>query len=137
MSVNKKLESGHLSQKHSIHPTIWHAIGCHEGFRKLGFLADEIFVHLNPGRNPDMLMVLKTQGKEFSITVGSIEDMTRDVWQQRWNDAVAWANTTKDQVALNACWTESIPFQRSAAFIHALIRKGIEIPNNKRDSGLN
>ena len=131
----KRLElehAQHPSQKHGIHPTIWHAIGCHEGFRKLGFLADEIFVHLNPGNSPDMLVVLKTQGKEFSITVGFIEGMTRDVWQQKWNEAVAWANTTKDLDALNDCWTESVTFQKSATFIHALIRKGIEIPNTSR-----
>jgi len=135
MSGKKQKKSEHVqhpSQKYGIHPTIWQAIGCHEGFRKLGFLSHEIFVHLNPGMSPDMLVVLRTQGKEFSITVGFIEDMTREVWQQKWNEAVAWANTTKDLDALNDCWTESIAFQKSASFLHALLSKGIEIPSSSR-----
>ena len=87
-----------------IHPTFREALGMHEGFRKCGFAAEDIYVYLNPdlryvtkqvdniesadtfdkpGKR-EMLVVLKTQGKEFRATVGMIE-MTRDEWESAWS----------------------------------------------------
>lgn len=111
-----------------IHPAIRQAIGCHEGFRKLGFVSDDLFVHFNPDNS--MLVVLKTQGKDFSVTVGWVEGVSHDEWQELWASA---AEAVRDQRVtqkdMDRIWQESLPFNNAHGFLMAIMSKGIRVPN--------
>lgn len=110
-----------------IHPTIRQAIGCHEGLRKLGFVPDDIFVSLNP--DATMLVVLKTQGKQFAITVGLVRGVARETWQAMWStSATAVRDGSLSQPDLDRIWRESLTHKRAFDFIAAIQSKGIRIP---------
>lgn len=110
-----------------IHPTIRQALGCHEGLRKLGFVPDDIFVTFNP--DATMLVVLKTQGKQFAITVGFVRGVSREAWETMWSSAAtAVRDGSVSQRDLDRIWQESLTRKQSLGFIAGLKAKGIRIP---------
>jgi len=109
-----------------IHPTFREAIGVHEGFRKLGFEASDIYVTLT--EDGVMLLVLHVQDKEFVVGAGVVE-MTRDAWIGEWTriaDAVLDNSVTDED--LEKIWTDSLPYQRPVEFALAIEGKGITLP---------
>ena len=132
-----------LLTRKDIHPTFQHALGVHEGFRKLGFDADDIFVHLNP--DCSMLVVLKTQGKSFAVTVGFYpqeksppysrmsspkDNPTFAAWSKDWTELATQVRDGKaDESELTEIWKASMPYNHKMSFIEALLSKGIVIPN--------
>ena len=83
-----------------IHPTIRQLLGCHEGYRKVGFPAANIFVEpaLSPGLKPDEMMcflTLKWRGKEFRIGCGTWNKEDWDGLHQKWVRACEAFNGNK------------------------------------------
>lgn len=107
----------------------------HQALRTLGFSPDDIYVTsghsvahaFNP---PAMFVVLKTQEKEFVITLGLFEtsaaiDHLLMLWTefaQRWN-AQEFA-----QEEMDAIYKTSNVMKNSAEFVIALEMKGISCP---------
>lgn len=137
-----------------IHPTFQEALGIHEAFRKCGFPSEEIFVYLNPdvqyvnspgvdgsgssdtfdkpGRR-EMLVVLKTQGKEFRVTVGIIE-MSYNTWQAAWKSLCTDVIERRvNQRELDLIWQNCRAFKDKLSFVMAIGAKGIVIPTTACD----
>ena len=135
-----------------IHPTFQEALGIHEAFRKCGFPSDEIFVLLNPdvqyvnspgvdgsgssdtfdkpGRR-EMLVVLKTQGKEFRVTVG-IVIMSYTTWEAAWKSVCAAVMERRvNERDLDTIWQNCRAFRDTVSFVLAIRAKGIVIPGNQ------
>lgn len=109
-----------------MHPTMRQAIGCFEGFRKLGFPSKEIFVNF---REPDkmMLVVLQTQDKQFAVSVGTI-DVAPAEFDRQWIEVAEAVNGGQvSQEDLDTIWQESLPCRESTAFLVALLGKGIKV----------
>lgn len=103
------------------------AVGTFEAFRKLGFTPDEIKYHLNPDGN--MFVLLEAQGKSFAVAVGQVS-MTVEQWKQAWSDLITAINDgSVPQQDLDAWWACCRPHIEAAAFLEALIMKGIDLPN--------
>lgn len=118
-----------------IHPTLRGAVGVFEGLRKAGFESDDIFVQVagSPGLPAGELMVfvaLKTQGKEFLVSVGRWLEAKTDDLQQQWLALCAAMNGRDVPDAdMDRIWQESIVFGDMVGFTLAIMNKGIEIPN--------
>ena len=133
----------------AIHPTFQEALGIYEAFRKLGFSSDEVFWYLNPdpqyvhspgtdgsgsldtfdkpGRR-EMLVVLKTQGKEFRVTVG-IVNMSYKTWEAAWKSlCTAVMERHVNERDLDIIWQNCLAFKDKLSFIMAIGAKGIVIP---------
>lgn len=111
-----------------ISPTFRQALGCHEGFRKLGFASDDIFVHWNP--TGEMLVVLKIEEKQFRVTVGCMDGASRDEWERLWNATVeAVREGVVSQPTMDRVWQESLAFNHGHDFVAGILHKGIKIPN--------
>lgn len=117
-----------------IHPTIRQLIGCHEGLRKSGFPADNIFVHPSEalGVAPDEIMcfsLLRWRGKEFRIGCGPWKRDDDDGLRAQWTAAAeAVTSGAVSQADLDRLWTESIIYKDKVGFALALMNKGIVCP---------
>jgi len=108
-----------------IHPSIRAAIGCHEGFRKLGFRAEDIYVC---GGDPYVQVILRTQGKQFVVNVAPSE-LSEEEFQAAWMKSVQAVNDgSLPQEDLDRIWQESMPFRDAVGFSMAIFAKGIHIP---------
>ena len=120
-----------------IHPAMRGAIGAFEMLRRFGFKSDDIFFHQNaddpPGPEPKgmMFVVLKTQGKTFSIRVGVV-DMAYAAWADAWK-AVATAALEKRIAEYDRVVEESEAFQSKVRLMMAIQAKGIRVPVAQRD----
>jgi len=116
----------------SIHPILRAVLGAHEGFRKVGFPADDIYVELgaNPEVRDDELMVfvtLKSAGKEFRVQVGPWPRDNVDALHTQWT-ALCAALHDIPQADADRIWHESLPFRNAVGFTLAIMNKGIPIP---------
>lgn len=112
---------------HEVHPTLRQALGCFEGFRRLGFEADDIFF-IYASRQLELFCVLKTQDKEFSINCGPLR-MTQREWEATVTVATHAINTgLMPEEDLQRIWSESMVFKKSMEFLLVLKAKGIVIP---------
>lgn len=111
-----------------IHPVFREALGTHEAFRKLGFPAEDIFVHLNPDRT--MLVVLKTQNKDFTVTVGSFnKSLTYPTWKMSWNAVgLAVIEGRVSEKDLERIWRSCYVYRQKVEFLMGISSKGIVIP---------
>lgn len=115
-----------------IHPVMRAALGTFEVLRRLGFKSDDIFFHQNgdeaPGPEPRRMMfvVLKTQGKDFTIRVGVV-DTTYDVWVSTWK-TVATAALEKRVEEIDRIVEESEAFRSKVQLMVAIQAKGILVP---------
>jgi len=123
----------------SIHPLLRSAMGTHEGFRKAGFPASDIFVEVSasPEVSDDELMIfvmLKSHGKEFRVSIGpwprGKENDLRDQWLAL---CAAVHDGTLSQDDMDRIWQESLPFNNAVDFTLAIANKGIPIPSLPAD----
>jgi hypothetical protein len=126
------LPVGALVRRDAIHPAMREALGAFEVLRRFGFESDDIFFHQNaeevPGREPKgmMFVVLKTQGKDFSIRVGVV-DLPYEVWIEEWT-AVATAAAEKRIVGVDRIVDESLARSEMVGLLLAIHGKGIRVP---------
>jgi hypothetical protein len=117
-----------------IHPILRGVIGVFEGMRKVGFVSDDIFVEVN--RHPDLaedeLMVfvaLKTQGREFLVSVGPWPcDKVDDLHAQWIVLCEAMNKNDVVQADMDRIWQESLVFRDKVGFATAIAMKGIAAP---------
>ena len=111
-----------------IHPVFREALGTHEAFRKLGFPAEDIYVHLNPDRT--MLVVLKTQNKDFTVTVGSFnKSVTYQKWKNSWTAVgLAVIERRVSEKVLDRIWRSCYVYRQKVEFLMGIYAKGITIP---------
>lgn len=120
----------------AIHPAMRGAIGAFEVLRRLGFESADVFFHQNadepPGPEPRgmMFVVLKTQGKSFSIRVG-IVDLPYAEWAAAWK-AVATAVLERRVAEVDRIVNESEAFRDKVRLMMAIQDKGIRVPVAQR-----
>jgi hypothetical protein len=120
-----------------IHPTLRAAMGTFEGFRKVNFSAEDIFVELagNHECGPNELMVfvlLRTQGKEFRVGVGRWPAGQEDRLQAEWSALCAAMNSRQvSQADMDRMWQESLPYKDRVGFVTAILDKGIAVPGHE------
>lgn len=100
------------------------AVAAHEAFRKLGFPSDDIFMCKDAANV--LAVVLKSQGKEFILTVGEVDEPDH-VWQARWTEKATWWNTAPDAEKLPV-YAESAVRRNAELLVGCLLQKGFVIP---------
>lgn len=95
-----------------------------EALRRLGFASDDIYYAMTPDFQGDyFIIILKTQDKEFVITVGETD---RDTFVDRWaNAGIWWNNASVDE--MDYVWQRWRP---PNALIAALLAKGFIFPKS-------
>jgi len=107
-------------------------LGAFEAFRKMGFLADDIFCEIAWSARFDVLSCfckLEAQGKTFAIESGPVEDA--DAFGAEYKAVTTAMN--KDEISqedLDRIWVESEPFQEKVLFATALLAKGFKPPKS-------
>ncbi len=103
------------------------ALGTHEAFRKLGYSADDIWVHLRD--DGMMFVIVRPQGQpDFAVGVGKCA-MTPEEWRVQWPAlATAVSEGRVSPKDMNAMWVASVPFRHKVDFISALLMKGLSPP---------
>lgn len=116
-----------------IHPAMRAAIGAFEMLRRFGFESGDIFFHQNAGDpmvGPEpmgmMFVVLKTQGKDFTIRVGLVET-TYESWVGAWG-AVATAALEHRIEEIDRIVEESEACRYKVQLMMAIQDKGIRVP---------
>lgn len=116
-------------RKSEIHPAIRECMGAFEAFRRLGFKSDDIFAAVDTyGR---AYSILRTQGKEFTATVGMFDGRAQE-FVRGWEEAAAATN--KGEISpddLQSIYQESFVLQNSVGLLLALEKKGIALPVNR------
>ena len=106
-------------------PVIWFVWTLHEALRRLGFLAEDIFVHADPVGT--VAVELRTQGKSFNIVVGP-SGMTQAGFVAAWYDFATNLSSNKiSQDDLVKHWDESRA-KHDSSFVTALIKAGFTFP---------
>ncbi len=107
---------------------------CHEAFRRFGFSADEIFMHVSqngeqPGA-PWLFSVLKAQGKEFTITIGPLGDQTPEALMALWHQFAAVTNArSPDDAEMQEIWEKGIIWRIGPTNLAmGLMNKGFRFP---------
>jgi hypothetical protein len=101
----------------------------HEGFARLGFKAEEVFIHRNPDN--EMMVILQTQGKEFAVSVGKIGG-TDESWADGWSDLVmAVRDGTVSDEMLRGWYESGVAYRHSFQFLAGILKKGIILPCSK------
>lgn len=119
-----------MSDSPDYSPVIWFVWTIHEALRRLGFPADDIFVHADPFGT--VAVELRTQGKSFSIVVGP-SGLTQAAFVSAWYDfAVALSSNKVSQEALAKHWDESRA-KHDASFVTALLAAGFTFPREGED----
>jgi hypothetical protein len=120
-----------------IHPVMRAALGAFEVLRRFGFASDDIFFHQNtddePGPEPRgmMFVVLRTQGKDFTIRVGVV-DLPYAEWAESWKKVATAAAEQRIEEA-DRIVEESEAFQDKVRLMMAIQRKCIRVPVAQRD----
>lgn len=114
-----------------ISPTMRAFIGGREAFRRLGFRADDLYCALAISAHFGALscfVTLKTQGKEFNMEVGLVED--GDAFSAEY-DRVAIAINAGElpEEVFARIWQESGPCMNAVPFILALKARNFRLPN--------
>jgi hypothetical protein len=119
-----------------IHPTLRQLVGTREGFRKMGYAAEDLYVEL--GRNPfvgaDELMAfttLMTHGKIFRVDAGPWPMNDEAGFAMQWRAACEALNS--GQVSdddLDRIWKESAVYKNKVDFVMALSLKGFIPPGS-------
>ena len=95
-----------------IEPEYVEAFGIHEALRKFGFRSDDIFFSIGISANFGgrcMHIILKTQGKQFIMTVCKIDDdVTDEQVYNRWSEvATLMSSHMISQDEANRMWQQS------------------------------
>lgn len=92
--------------------------------RRFGFTPDEIFSGWANGYG---FAILRTQGVEFSIKLGSF-DRGEDAWWKEWPAACELWNTAMPSDVRMLCFTTSEAYGNTISLLKALHAKGIVAP---------
>ena len=114
------------------------ALGTFEGFRKLGFSAEDIYITINgPLKEApfnfqigmiQILLTLRTQGKQFHMDCGVLND-TPDNAAKKWEKLGTAMNEGRIKSKhLDEVWQKSQAHRDPAGFIVALKNKGFVLP---------
>jgi hypothetical protein len=116
-----------------ISPTMRMFMGNFEGFRRIGFSADDLFLTVSRSVELDgavaCFCVLKTQGKEFSVLCGPIPNGDANAFSREYAAICEAMPSGIPQADMDRIWQESEIYEKSLEFIVALKAKGFRIPN--------
>jgi hypothetical protein len=117
-----------MEESVEIHQTLVEALAVQEMLRTLGFPPDDIFVAYYPD---GIFVVLKTQGKELSVSCGEHPNGCDDLeFEKMWRDTVnAWNNTLTDD-DMRQIIDRSKLRDDAVGLLGAIVNKGISIPAN-------
>ncbi len=114
-----------------ITPSMRMFIGNREGFRRIGFSADDLYCECAPSLELagalGVYCTLKTRGKEFRVWCGPAES-TEAVAAEYARVAKAAENKTLDTGSYERIWQESEVRARTVDLLRALMAKGIAVP---------
>jgi hypothetical protein len=123
-----------------IPPSFRKAIGAREGFRKLGFSADDLHIiaaqaEIVSKTHLGVFMVLKTQGKQFNVICGSWKRSQQKKFESLWPRVCeAVNNGDVSQTDMDRMWQESPCFINPKGFVLKLKEKGFCIPAEHEQS---
>jgi hypothetical protein len=116
-----------------IHPTLRQALGCHEGFRKMGFPPDNLFVEISPTKDPAQCVIFMTlkwrKHEPFRLIVGlwptGQERELTDQWRSACEAFNSGALSREDG---DRIWQESFIYLDKMGFAAALLARNIRPP---------
>jgi hypothetical protein len=104
------------------------ALATHEFFRKLGFSAENIFIHLRA--DGMLMMVLEDQGKRFAVNLSPTK-LTEIELRSQWPELVGKINGGEvPGEELDAVWVNSYIFANKVDAVATLLLKGFHCPKN-------
>ena len=113
---------------------IRHVLGCFEGYRRVGFRAEDIYCEPAPTRGlPDgqiaVFATLKAQGKEFRVECGQWSEKDIEALHEVWKRTCDAVNSGQvSQIDLDRIWLEGPIYGNVVGFMMALAAKGIRCP---------
>lgn len=102
------------------------AVGVHEGLRRLGFPASEIYA---ASHDDDVLVILRTQNREVAMRVGSVEGLTPErlaAYWERVGEAMR-ANVLPGE-DFQRMYAESPAMTNSVRFVAEIVSRGVKLP---------
>jgi hypothetical protein len=118
-------------QAKDVHPSLIAALGCHEGFRRLGFRPEDLFL-MYQEEQQILFVVLKTQGQQFAVGVAPVPDKESKTLEQEWQRLVMAVRTFEfSEADLQTCWESSLPYANPEGFLLAILKKGIRLPTEE------
>jgi hypothetical protein len=113
-----------------INPVMRMFLGNREGFRRIGFSADDLYLEVAMSPELDAIAcfcTLKTQGKYFRVLCGPVPGGDANAFSREYM-AICDAQTEISQADADRIWQESEVFLLRSEFIAALKAKGFRIP---------
>lgn len=105
----------------------------HQALRSLGFSANDIYINIgrdlhHPEVEAVLFVVLKTQGRDFNVTVGAyFSEEEANAAVKKWSEFVNLANGGAfEQSTLDGIYESSHVMKNKVEFIVALHNKGIK-----------
>lgn len=118
----------------SISPAMREMLGAHEGFRKLGFPAEDIFVHYQLDGTV-LVAVHGPNDREYAVHCGQT-DLSRNAFRREWTRVAEAVRAGRvPQPDLDRIWQESAVYKGRAHFVMSLFMKGVDVPNAKGLTG--
>ena len=115
----------------NLSPAMRAFLGAFEGFRQWGFASKDIFLLVAPdGRNnghPALFLLLKTQGKQFSVSLALLEEWQTEAVVLEEYTWYAEHATEISQADADRIWHESVVY-KNAMMEAMILAKGIRIP---------
>jgi hypothetical protein len=116
----------------SISPTMRTFLGAWEGFRRMGFPSDNLYLQtsrsIELGGKLGAYLVLRWRGKEFSVFAGAIE--SEEAASKEYRQVTKAIGSKKVLEAdLDRIWEESIVRKMAGPLIAAMMKKGIVPPS--------
>ena len=127
----------------NITPLVRKFLGAFEGFRKVGFRAEDLYFVLQPsatlGGRLGGFCSLKLEGKEFSVelgpvpkTYGKTDEERKEILGREFKKVCEAVNQgLVPQEDLDRIWRESEIHERPGEFLLALIAKGFTVSGDK------
>jgi hypothetical protein len=103
----------------------------HEALRRLGFSADDIYVHPKIMSTDGVVgwgVVLRAQGKEWSAHVSACKESPA-TFRDRWLRFVGGDYKTMPLDELNVLWQKHMPLEKLKSLALSLTEKGLVFPN--------
>ena len=118
--------------------SIKEALAVHEGLRKVGFEAEDIYVRPQELQDGSILVHVSITNKdiEFGIAVGLFNGSRKEL-ESQWEEASRWWNTRATDDQLDDIWENSKMRTAGEGIIEQLVRRGVEIPNLRNDGFVN
>ncbi len=113
--------------------TLRQAVGCWEGFRKMGFSAGELYLEIGPTADDTLRIVFMTlksrRGRIFRVGVGSWLTAQEDALAEQWRALCAAVTGGQvSQTDLDRIWEESFVCKDKVGFAMVLVARGLTPP---------